>query len=287
MRIPLIALVATLLSAFTGSSVVAQNARVASDKVSAAKVSAAIDRCISFLVNEQKKDGQRGGSWVGAPEYGTGQTCLVTLALLSAGKTAKSPEVSRALTHIRANKNPKRTYEAALQVMVLSAAEPAKDMKQIKDVTEWLVKVQSSDGGWSYGDIGGGGGDESNTQFAVLALWEASKLGINVNAEVKGEKDKSLVDAIRKCEQYWLKNRIGAAWGYQNRGPSGSMTCAGLASMIILQDAASSRDATATKDQIYCCGSEKENDPFDVSQALDRCHGPAAGCRRADPCAHA
>ena len=258
MRIPLIALVATLLSAFTGSSVVAQNARVASDRVSAAKVSAAIDRCVSFLVNEQKKDGQRGGSWVGNGDYGTGQTCLVTLALLSAGKTAKSPEVSRALTHIRAHKNPKRTYEAALQVMVLAAAEPAKDMKQIKDVTEWLVNAQTSSGGWSYGEIGGGDGDESNTQFAVLALWEASKLGINVNAEVKGEKDKSLVDAIRKCEQYWLKNRIGAAWGYQNRGPSGSMACAGIASMVILQEATTGVDASVGNDGIQCCGGQKE-----------------------------
>lgn len=258
MRIPLIALVATLLSAFTGSSVVAQNARVASDRVSAAKVSAAIDRCVSFLVNEQKKDGQRGGSWVGNGDYGTGQTCLVTLALLSAGKTAKSPEVSRALTHIRAHKNPKRTYEAALQVMVLAAAEPAKDMKQIKDVTEWLVNAQTSSGGWSYGEIGGGDGDESNTQFAVLALWEASKLGINVNAEVKGEKDKSLVDAIRKCEQYWLKNRIGAAWGYQNRGPSGSMACAGIASMVILQEATTGVDASVGNNGIQCCGGQKE-----------------------------
>ncbi len=252
-----------LLSAFFGPSVAGQNPRAPMDKVSAAKVSAAIERCVSFFVNAQKKDGQRGGSWAGAETYGTGQTCLVTLALLSAGKTAKSPEVSRALTYIRANKNPSKTYEASLQVMVLAAAEPARDMKQIKDVTEWLVKVQSSDGGWSYGDIGGGGGDESNTQFAVLALWEASKLGINVKVEIKGEKDKTLIDAMQKCEQYWLSNKTGSAWGYRNNGPTGSMACAGIASMVILQEATAGVDASVGNNGIQCCGGLKAGSHVD------------------------
>ena len=257
------ALIAILLLAFFGPSVVAQNPRAPLDKVSAAKVSAAIERCVSFLVNAQKKEGQRGGSWAGAETYGTGQTCLVTLALLSAGKTAKSPEVSRALTYIRANKNPTKTYEAALQVMVLAAAEPARDMKQIKDVTEWLVKVQSSDGGWSYDEIGGGGGDESNTQFAVLALWEASKLGIKIKSELKGEKDKTLIDAMQKCEQYWLSNKTGSAWGYRKAGPTGSMTCAGIASMVILQEATAGVDASVGNNGIQCCGGAKTGSHVD------------------------
>ena len=221
-------------------------------------VAAAIEKSVSFLVLQQKKDGQRSGSWEGYSDYGAGQTSLVTLSLISAGKSIKSPEITRALSFIR-NREPRKTYEAALMVMVLSAAEPVKDKKKIQELVDWLVKRQSESGGWAYGDSPGEG-DESNTQFAVLALWEASKLGIAIENKVFAE-----------CAKYWKNVRRGEGWGYRGMGsgPSGSMTCAGIASMIILQDAASSRDATATKDQIYCCGSEKENDPFDISQPLE------------------
>ena len=223
-----------------------------------ANVAAAIEKSVSFLVLQQKKDGQRTGSWEGYSDYGAGQTSLVTLALISAGTSIKSPEVTRALSFVR-NREPRKTYEAALMVMVLCAAEPAKDKKKIQELVDWLVKRQSESGGWAYGDSPGEG-DESNTQFAVLALWEASKLGLAIENKVFAE-----------CSKYWKNVRRGEGWGYRGMGtgPSGSMTCAGIASMIILQDAASSRDATATKDQIYCCGSEKDNDPFDVSQALE------------------
>ena len=223
-----------------------------------ANVAAAIEKSVSFLSFQQKKDGQRSGSWDGWADYGAGQTSLVTLSLISAGKSIKSPEITRALSFIR-NREPRKTYEAALMVMVLCAAEPAKDKKKIQELVDWLVKRQSKSGGCAYGDSPGEG-DESNTQFAVLALWEASKLGIVIENKVFVE-----------CAKYWKDVRSGEGWGYRGigTGPSGSMTCAGIASMIILQDAASSRDATATKDQIYCCGSEKDNDPFDISQALE------------------
>ncbi len=239
--------IAILLSLLAAPSAEAQKM-----EVTAASVSAAIEKCVTYLSREQKRDGQRRGAWAGNEGFGTGQTCLVTLALLSAGKSPKSPEVSLALGHIRDNKNPKMTYEAALQVMVLCAAEPAKDMSQIKVVVQWLVDAQSRSGGWGYGYGNGGGGDESNTQFAVLALWEASKLGIAI-PKPKRDDDKTVFEA---SEEYWQKNRIGNAWGYSGKGPTGSMTCAGIASTIITQDASTGRDAGANADGIQCCGSQ-------------------------------
>ncbi len=255
------AFIAVLLTVLVAPSADAQKL-----EVTPANVSAAIERCVTYLGREQKRDGQRRGAWAGAETFGTGQTCLVTLALLSAGKGPKSTEVSLALGHIRANKSPKMTYDAALQVMVLCAAEPAKDMTQIKDVVQWLVDAQSRSGGWGYGYGNGGSGDESNTQFAVLALWEASKLGIAI-PKPKRDDDKTVFEA---CEEYWQKNRLGNAWGYSGKGPSGSMTCAGIASTIITQDASTGRDATANADGIQCCGSQKEglDQKVHIDQAL-------------------
>ena len=255
MRIPLLAMTSLLIAVFA-LNVVAQNQP--NTRVTPANVSAAIDKCVSYLVAEQKKDGDRKGSWSGYLDYGTGETSLVTLALLSAGKNPKSPEISRALTYIRANK-PKRTYETALRVMVLCAAEPARDLNEIKRDVEWLIEKQSTDGGWAYGDSMGDG-DESNTQFAVLALWEASKLGIILDPTL----EMSFNKAMRKCEAYWIKNSRGDGWAYRQGGPIGSMTCAGIASMIILQDASTGTDASVKNDRIQCCGSQNNDFKLDT-----------------------
>ena len=108
MRIPLLVLTSFFAVFLTG------NAFAQNKKATPANVAVAIEKCVSFLIAEQKKDGDRKGSWTGYLEYGTGQTSLVTLALLSAGKNAKSPEISRALTYIRANK-PKKNVRGGVE----------------------------------------------------------------------------------------------------------------------------------------------------------------------------
>ena len=238
-------------------------------KATPENVAAAIEKCVTFLSLAQIKGGERNGSWFGSDnvkEYGTGQTSLVTLALLSAGKTPKSSEVSLALNYIR-DKVPRKTYEAALKVMVLCAAEPNKSKDQIQKTVNWLCRTQLQNGGWTYGE-NGGSGDESNAQFAVLALWEASKIGI-----FSTEPNRKSEDVFNGCAAYWLNQKKGAVWGYSGSGPTASMTCAGIASMIILQDASSNLDAYADKNQVHCCGQKEEtkrNEPsFNLSESMD------------------
>ena len=236
-------------------------------KATPENVAAAIEKSVAFLSNSQNKNGEKKGSWVGpgSAQEGTGLTSLVALSLLSAGKSPKSPEVSLALNYIR-DKEPRRTYEASLKIMVLCAAEPAKSREQIQRAVNFLCEGQLKNGGWSY-DGNGGSGDESNTQFAVLALWEASKVGIFCTA-----KGIDSATVFSSCANYWNKQKRGAGWGYSGigNGPSASMTCAGIASMIILQDASSNLDAFADQNRVYCCGSKQKDEVnFDVSQSID------------------
>ena len=91
----LLLVAAWLLPSFLGPRAVAQN-----KDVTPAAVSASIAQCVSFLEKSQETAGRR-GSWPGQLEYGTGQTCLVTLALLSAGQSIKSPKIVKALDYIR------------------------------------------------------------------------------------------------------------------------------------------------------------------------------------------
>ncbi len=68
--------------------------------------------------------------------------------------------------------------------MVLAAAEPKKDMLLIGRNVRWLeqhqIKEGERKGAWSYP---GPGGDNSNAQFAVLALYDAQRVGAKVSRE--------------------------------------------------------------------------------------------------------
>src|SRR4051794_4941825 len=66
--------------------------------VSREQVEAAIKAGVRYLKEGQRAD----GSWVEADNQSrTGTTSLVTLALLTAGEPATSPEVTKALTYLR------------------------------------------------------------------------------------------------------------------------------------------------------------------------------------------
>jgi hypothetical protein len=222
-------------------------------------VQEAIDQFSSYFRRTQSRGkGERAGAWQGHDEYGAGLTSLVVLALLSSGSSPDSAEVARGLTYIRIEQ-PEKVYEASLQCMALCAANPGRDRDLIERNVKWLLEVQQKDGGWGYGrDFGSS--DESNTQFAVLALWEASKLGVKIP-----------VDKLDLAKKYWMTKRLpGDTWGYRSeRTPRGSMTCAGIASMIILEDALISEDATVEGDQIVCCGGGQVNRNYSTEVSLE------------------
>ena len=103
--------------------------------------------------------------------------------------------------------------------MVFVRAEPQKDLLLINRNVKWLESMQIMEGprkgSWSYPQ---GSGDNSNSQFALLALNEAERAGVQTS-------DKTW----RLARAYWedCQNPDGS-WGYYKRVPgSGSMTCAG------------------------------------------------------------
>jgi len=244
-----------------GVTCVASAANAAAQgSISPADVQQAIDSLVQYFrlnQNRQPKDGPI-GAWQGHGDYNTGLTSLVVLALLSAGRKPADPEVARALEYIR-GETPTQVYEASLQTMALCAAEPGRDRPLIERNVAWLIKAQQrEDGGWGYKQERGLS-DESNSQFAVLALWEASRIGVEIPQEVIG-----------RGRSYWLaKMSRSGTWGYRGEPqPRGSMTCAGIASMLILDDALATQDARIDGDTIVCCGAGQPND-YDPFVSLD------------------
>jgi hypothetical protein len=199
--------------------------------VTSEEVEQAIVRGARFLKERQRADGSWPDAAANAP---TGSTSLAALALLTAGEKPDSPVIQQTLRFLRGF-GPQRlnsTYAIGLQTMVYSAAEPERDRLRIVTNVDWLERAQHKEprrefwpGNWAYTDARPQPGDNSNTQYALLGLNAATEAGIPVNRAV-WELSRVYFEAFQ--------NRDGG-WAYtpRHKQSTASMTCAGIASLII------------------------------------------------------
>jgi hypothetical protein len=205
--------------------------RPAAGAVTREEVERAIREGVRFLKSQQRND----GSWTEVDdEARTGTTSLVTLALLTSGEAPESPHVARALTYLR-NFDPRTlnsVYAVSLQTMVFAAARPKDDVVRIAANVAWLEESQLKPGdhapwpgSWSYKNSKARHGDNSNSQYALLALNAATEVGVPVRKETWA-----------LARNYWKQfQQPDGSWSYtpDTNNATGSMTCAGLSSLII------------------------------------------------------
>ncbi len=226
-------------------------------EIDAESVRKSIESGVRYL---QKQQSKTNGSWPEHPAQPGGLTSLCTLALLNAGVPREDASIQRALNYLRSLGNPQMTYSTALQTMVFCLAEPEKDRLLISRNAKWLESIQVTGedrkGSWGYSS-NEGKGDNSNTQFAMLALYEAERQGVEIRDQT-----------WRLALNYWLDcQKPDGSWGYYKGFPSsGSMTCAGIASVIIAAGQLGDEDAVVVDGSIRCCG--QQQDESDVERAL-------------------
>lgn len=223
-------LLAALLCLVMGLFVVGGSfARAATDE----EVDAARLKAIDFIRSQQKYD----GSWE-YPNHAVGITALCTVALMENGAPTYDTVVDKGYRYVRKNlTDEKSTYDIALGVLLLSRVGDRLDRPAIRALGAKLLAGQTTQGGWSYScpnvdatvlsdlkrlDRKDGAGDNSNTQFAVLGLWIASRYGVPID------------DAMKDVSNRFVntQNEDGG-WGYTIKDkeptPSGqAMTPAGL-----------------------------------------------------------
>lgn len=225
----------------TPAAAVAQRGR--QEPVTAEAVRRAIEQGAKYLLSEQSPKGE----WGGSLDYPGGVTALVTLALLNAGVPVEDPQMQKALAQVR-EIGLRKTYTVALQTMVLAEANLGRDLALIQRNVDWLettqIKQGDRAGGWSY--PGSVGGDNSNSQFAVLALYEAERAGARVNKQT-----------WEMAEQYWRDCQLpDGSWAYQPdwvEHGTASMTCAGVGAMIICTGQLGDGAANVVDGRVNCC----------------------------------
>lgn len=214
------------------------------------QVRRSIELAVKYLRREQNDD----GTW---PQWRSHDlTALCTLALLHAGVEAHDPAIQKALAHLR-TEPPASTYVTSLQTMVFCAADPKADLLLIRRNAQWFAATQikngSTRGMWSYP---GSKGDQSNTQFALLGMYEAERA-----LERYGQKSPIPLETWRLALSSWETSQNGdGSWGYQPSTPgTGSMTCAGIASVVIASGRLQTGDASVVGDHVRCCNEQRDD----------------------------
>jgi len=229
------------------------------------EVKQAIALGIDFLKKSQAPEGNIGSH----SEDRCGPTAMAVLAMRSCGVPPNDPHIERAMRYLRiwpAEKSG-RIYALSLQTMAFCAVDPNRDLPLIRKNVELIEKQQSRmnehSGGWRYFPTGDS--DLSCSQFAILALYEAERAGVKVS-------DATWTTALR----YWSETQnAGGSWGYnpQRGGGSnpgtGSMTSAGIASLIISAGVFDKGGATVRGDRIMCFQPPDDKTTDQIKNGLD------------------
>jgi hypothetical protein len=218
------------------------------------EVQKAIDRAVFALRPMQFGD----GSW---GEYGPGSTALAILALLEAGVPTTDSIIPKAADFIRYESlRSRHTYSIALSIMALDRLGDKKDWLLVRVLGARLVAGQQEDGGWSYlcplGELGDlektipapvGAtapfrrdpthtentlSDNSNTQFAILALWIGHRYDVDIEVALRKAGKR-----LRATALVAGPGQIG--WGYTqlDTKPTGARSCCGLLGIAVYHGA--------------------------------------------------
>jgi hypothetical protein len=232
--------------------------------IDADQVRQSIDRGVAYLKRMQHGD----GTWPDHAGQVGGVTALCTLALINCGVPIDDEAIQRSLRYLR-TLPPKMTYVTSLQTMVLCLAEPQKDLLLIQRNAKWFEETQIKEGprrgSWAYPGLAVGG-DNSNSQFALLGLYEAERAGAKVQERT-----------WQMTLDYWksAQNASDGSFGYykgQNgmEAPgTGSMTCAGISSLVIASGRLAAGDADDDGHRTQCCGNHMTDDSAErIERAL-------------------
>ena len=172
-----------------------------------------------------------------------GRSNMALYALAYVGEHPNRPVISAAMESSIA-RGTEKTYVRSFRTMALAILQtrvqsPKREVihAALEADAQWLIQAQGSHGGWDYTPLHGKAGrfDLSNTQLAILALWQAELGGVEIPDIVWQ----------RAQELYYKLQQQNGSWNYgdptnpdsgANTPGYGSMTAAGLASIYIIAD---------------------------------------------------
>jgi len=210
------------------------------------QIDEAIKRCVEHIWSTQQANGMFSANepnrWPDAYRYPGDREVMAMVALAYAGEDpAKNPKMKQSLKTLL-ELELEKTYCLGFRLVTLAELYRRADDRHFKsslrqvmrrDVAK-LVDIQHDHGGWFYNKTDRiAAWDFSNTQIAVLGLYEAARCGVEVPPQA----------FQRVLELYLKKQRADSGWNYgrpgnwETQASYGSMTAAAVASVFITRDA--------------------------------------------------
>jgi hypothetical protein len=192
-----------------------------------AAVKKAILRAAEYLWKQQGED----GSWPGHGNgrYPTGPGAMAIYALLESGVNPQDPRMKKALAWLERTPE-KMVYCLGMRANAWEVANRTTDDKYIEILKSDIRRVieSTADGSFHY-ETGGSpkhGGDNSTSQFGLLAMWAGSLNDVGIRTGV-----------WTKCMNHWIRTQSPeGGWDYKGIGNKPTMTAAGIASMYVCVD---------------------------------------------------
>lgn len=188
------------------------------------RVNRAIDRGVEWLKKEQQADGSWGHT--GTDEFRRGTAALGFLTLIKSGVREGDPAIQKCLHYFSGPPEFDRTYSTGVELMAWEALKRGKvDLPRVQAGAQWLMEHRDrSSKLWAYphGDV-----DLSNTQYAILGLHAAARMGVKIPPEFLLES----ILAVAKRHQ----ERQGGSFTYRDPADfgTGSMTVAAITDLRI------------------------------------------------------
>jgi hypothetical protein len=208
-----------------------------------AEIKVAISRGVEYLAHSQSPS----GVW-NSFGHELGETALAGMAILAGGEDAYRANLDAAAAAVRRlAATDTSTYDTSLAIMFLDRLGRPQDAQLLHELGIRLVAGQCRDGSWSYTvptqvtressqSVGRASGDNSNTQFAALAVWISRRHGLANDV------------ALQRLDQYFRGgfNQSAGGWPYiaGSGGATPTMTCAGLVGLATNRGAEQQRLAT-------------------------------------------
>jgi hypothetical protein len=200
----------------------------------------AIEKAKEWLINQ----GQNGTWPQEVDAYPGGRSNMALHSLAYVGEHPNRPVISAAMEASIA-RGTEKTYVRCFRAMALAILQtkvqsPKREVihAALEVDAKWLISAQGKEGGWNYTLVDKDKRyDLSNTQLAILALWQAELGGVEV-PDIVWQKAQEL---------YYKEQKEDGSWNYGHGDKGnhdigneakgyGSMTAAGLASIYIIAD---------------------------------------------------
>ena len=167
-----------------------------------------------------------------------GYRTLAAYALAKAGEPVGSPEIAGAITAIKKKVHDGgyhpvdhhyEIYEAGADLMFLADVRADENFDAIAAIGDYVVKAQHGPGFWTY--PGESTGDTSQTQYAMLGLWAAARVGYDTPMDAWNRSARWLVATQLRDGGFTYKP--GTSEGLDGGRSNPNMTNAGAGCLLI------------------------------------------------------